>query len=156
MDGVLTDGRITYTNNGDELKSFNVKDGLGLSIALKFGFKFGVITKRESKIVQHRMQELGAEFIYQKVDDKFEKLKHICHTYNLEYDEIMYIGDDLIDLKVMKQIGFSATPADGHFILKDEVDYVCEKKGGKGAVREVMDLLVFTNFSIDEVKKYYV
>jgi len=73
----------------------------------------------------------------------------------LEY-EIMYIGDDLIDLKVMKQIGFSATPADGHFILKDEVDYVCEKKGGKGAVREVMDLLVFTNFSIDEVKKYYV
>lgn len=143
VDGTLTDGKITYTNNADELKSFDVADGLAIATwTKKLGKKVAIITGRTSKIVQRRALDLQIEYLYQKVDNKDEVLETILQKEKLSWEQVAAIGDDLNDYKMLKKVGLSFTPANGTRYLKEFVDVVCKNSGGNGAVREMVEYIV--------------
>ncbi len=142
VDGCLTDGSIIYSHNGDELKSFNVKDGLAITTWIKMGKKCAIITGRESKIVQKRAKELGILHLYQKIKDKKRKLDEILKEESLTYDQVAVIGDDLNDYHMLKCAKISFCPNDASFYIKNSVDYVLKSDGGKGAVREMIEMVL--------------
>ena len=142
VDGVLTDGRIYIDNNGVESKAFDVKDGHGLKLLQRAGFQVGLITGRDSRIVEHRAKELGIELVFQGVKEKLPVFEKIGRELQLGDDEIAYMGDDLVDLPVLRRAGFSATVADACEMVKSETDFVTSRPGGRGAVREFCDLLL--------------
>ncbi|MBN1141742.1 MAG: HAD-IIIA family hydrolase [Deltaproteobacteria bacterium] len=155
VDGVLTDGRITIDNNGVESKAFDVKDGHGLKLLQRGGFRVGLITGRESRIVEYRAAELGIGLVYQGVKEKLPVFERIGCELRLEDSEIAYVGDDLVDLPVLRRAGFSATVADGCELVKPEVDYVARCRGGRGAVREICELLLRESGRWSEVLARY-
>src|SRR5210317_631889 len=142
VDGVMTDGRIIYLNDGGEAKAFDVKDGHGLKLIQRAGIKVGIITGRQSDIVARRAAELGIELVYQGAKDKMQPFMEILEKLGLKASEVAYVGDDLVDLPVMRLVGFSATVADASDDIKPYVDLVTGRPGGRGAVREVCDLLL--------------
>lgn len=142
VDGVLTDGRIIYDNQGNELKAFDVKDGHGLKLLQRAGIQVGIITGRESAIVAHRAKELGIEILYQKALRKLDPYLEILEKTGLKDEQIAYVGDDLVDLPLLLRVGFSATVSDAHPEVLPLVDYVTTAPGGRAAVREVCDLLL--------------
>ena len=142
VDGCLTDGAITYTESGDEIKSFNVKDGLAIATWIRMGKKVSVITGRKSDIVQKRMSELKVTHIYQGVRHKKEKLDEILKLEGLEYSQIAAIGDDLNDYHMLESAGCSFTPQNGVEYIKDRVDIVLKSNGGDGAVREMIEHII--------------
>jgi 3-deoxy-D-manno-octulosonate 8-phosphate phosphatase (KDO 8-P phosphatase) len=142
VDGVMTDGRIIYANGGEEAKAFDVKDGHGLKLIQRAGIQVGIITGRQSEIVARRAAELGIEIVYQGAKDKMQPFREILESLGLEPSEVAYVGDDVIDLPVMRQVGFSVTVADAVDDIKPYVDLVTSRPGGRGAVREVCDLLL--------------
>ncbi len=142
VDGVLTDGRITYDANGVESKSFDVKDGHGLKMLQRAGIKVGIITGRESEIVALRARELGIEILHQGAKQKLLPYEKILQECGFEDREVAYVGDDLVDLPILRRVGFAVTVADGVEELRERVDYVTRRPGGRGAVREVCDLLL--------------
>ena len=141
-DGVLTDGKIYYTSGGQEIKAFHAQDGKGLKLLEGEGIISGIITGRESQMVTRRARELGIKEVHQEINDKLEIFHKIIHKYDLSAAETVYIGDDINDIPVLKKSGFSAAVADAVKEVKNEVDYVTEKKGGCGALREVIDLIL--------------
>jgi len=142
VDGTLTDGKITYTSNGDELKSFDVADGLAIAVwTKKFGKKAAIITGRKSALVERRAKELGISHLHQGIHNKDEVLENILKEEGLEWNQVAAIGDDLNDYKMLKKAGLSFTPANGTSYLKDFVNVICENKGGEGAVREMMEYI---------------
>ncbi|AXX87379.1 KdsC family phosphatase [Malaciobacter marinus] len=143
VDGTLTDGKITYTNSGDELKSFDVADGLAIATwSKKLGKKVAIITGRTSKIVEKRASDLQIEYLYQKVHNKDEVLEEILKKENLDWSQVAAIGDDLNDFKMLKKVGLSFTPSNGTHYLKNFVDVICQNSGGNGAVREMIEYIV--------------
>ena len=142
VDGVMTDGRIIYLNDGGEAKAFDFKDGHGLKLIQRAGIKVGIITGRQSDIVARRAAELGIELVYQGAKDKMQPFMEILEKLGLKASEVAYVGDDLVDLPVMRLVGFSATVADASDDIKPYVDLVTSRPGGRGAVREVCDLLL--------------
>jgi 3-deoxy-D-manno-octulosonate 8-phosphate phosphatase (KDO 8-P phosphatase) len=142
VDGVMTDGRIIYLNDGAEAKAFDVKDGHGLKLIQRAGIRVGIITGRQSEVVARRAAELGIEIVYQGAKDKMLPFLEIIEKLGLEPCEVAYVGDDLVDLPVMRQAGFSATVADAVDDIKPYVDLVTSRPGGRGAVREVCDFLL--------------
>jgi 3-deoxy-D-manno-octulosonate 8-phosphate phosphatase (KDO 8-P phosphatase) len=142
VDGVMTDGRIIYLNDGGEAKAFDVKDGHGLKLIQRAGIKVGIITGRQSDIVARRAAELGIELVYQGAKDKMQPFMEILEKLGLKASEVAYVGDDLVDLPVMRLVGFSVTVADASDDIKPYVDLVTSRPGGRGAVREVCDLLL--------------
>ncbi len=142
VDGVLTDGKIILGNNGEELKAFHVRDGLGINLAQKQGIKFAIITGRISKIVEIRAKELNIIDVYQGIDDKLTVFKKIKKKYDLTESEIAYIGDDVNDIPILKKVGFAVTVADGVNEAKKYSDYITTRKGGQGAVREIIDFIL--------------
>ncbi|MDE5591905.1 MAG: HAD hydrolase family protein [Helicobacter sp.] len=142
IDGTLSDGKIIYTNNGDELKSFNVKDGLGIAAWIKLGREVAIITGRTSKIVENRAKELQITYLRQGISNKAEALKEILKESNTMNHEVAVIGDDINDLGMLKAVKYSFAPRDCALILKKEVYKVLRKKGGEGAVREMIDFLI--------------
>ena len=142
VDGVMTDGRIIYLNDGGEAKAFDVKDGHGLKLIQRAGIKVGIITGRQSDIVARRAAELGIELVYQGAKDKMQPFMEILEKLGLKASEVAYVGDDLVDLPVMRLVGFSATVADASDDIKPYVDLVTSRPGGRGAVREVCDFLL--------------
>jgi 3-deoxy-D-manno-octulosonate 8-phosphate phosphatase (KDO 8-P phosphatase) len=142
VDGCLTNGAITYTQAGDEIKSFNVKDGLAIATWIRMGKKVSIITGRKSDIVQRRMSELRVTHIYQGVRHKKEKLDEILKIEKLDYSQVAIIGDDLNDYHMLKLAGKSFTPQDGVKNIKDIVDEVLNSKGGDGAVREMIEIIL--------------
>lgn len=142
VDGVLTDGAIIYDNNGLELKRFNVKDGQIIKYLKNAGIKVGVITGRDSEVVRFRCNELKMDFHFHGVKDKDHVLNKVITENRFELDEIAFIGDDLNDLPILTQVGLSATPADGHWAVKSNVDLVLDKVGGAGTLRELADLVL--------------
>ncbi len=141
-DGVLTDGRLFFSYTGETLKVFHVRDGQGLVIWHKLGFFSGIISGRYSRIVEVRAEELGMHFLFQGVENKVKVFEQICLENNFTADEVAFIGDDLSDLDLMKKVGFSASVADAIEKVKRTADFVTKKKGGCGAVREVIDFLL--------------
>jgi 3-deoxy-D-manno-octulosonate 8-phosphate phosphatase (KDO 8-P phosphatase) len=142
VDGVMTDGRITYDNNGEESKSFDVKDGHGLKLLQRAGIKVGIITGRKSAVVERRAAELSIDLVYQGVKDKRVPFNEILKKQSLLPEEVAYVGDDVVDLPVMRRVGFAVTVADAVDDVKPFAHLVTKREGGRGAVREVCDFLL--------------
>tara|TARA_B110000046_G_C12864123_1_gene343146 strand:+ start:272 stop:766 length:495 start_codon:yes stop_codon:yes gene_type:complete len=143
VDGTLTDGKIIYTSAGEEIKYFDVKDGLAISSwTKKLNKKVAIITGRKSELVTKRAKDLGITYIYQGVDNKDEILEHILEKENLTWDQIAGIGDDLNDFKMLKKVGISFAVGDAVDDIKELCDIVCIKHGGFGAVREMIEYIL--------------
>lgn len=141
-DGVLTDGRLYYSERGEELKVFHVRDGQGLVNWHQAGFRSGIITGRNSRILETRANELGINFIKQASKDKIKDFESILLEADLSGDEVAYIGDDLVDMVLFEKVGLSIAVADAIKILFSKANYITNLNGGLGAVREVIDLLL--------------
>ena len=142
VDGCLSDGKITYTNSGDEIKSFDVKDGLAIASWIKLGKTVAIITGRKSKIVEIRAKELGIKHLYQGVRDKLKKLDELLNILGLGYENVAVIGDDLNDYKILKKAALSFTPQNGSESIKEIADIVLKNRGGEGAVREMIEKIL--------------
>ncbi len=142
VDGVLTDGGMYYSEAGDELKKFNVKDGMGIKLLQAAGFVTAFITREKTAAVERRGQRLAVPEIHQAIDDKLTDLTRLVRKYGLTFTQVAYIGDDVNDLEALKAVGFSAAPVDAMPVVLQAVHYVCTKKGGEGAVRELADLIL--------------
>lgn len=142
VDGTLTDGKLYIDNMGNEMKAFDVKDGLAINQAIRQGIIFAIITGKTSKIVERRGKELGIQEIVQGSFNKIKDLENILEKYGITLEETAYIGDDLIDLKPMKLCGFAACPNDSVAEIIEISDYVSTKNGGQGAVREILEKIL--------------
>jgi 3-deoxy-D-manno-octulosonate 8-phosphate phosphatase (KDO 8-P phosphatase) len=150
VDGCLSDGSLTYTSNGLESKSFNVKDGLGISCWNKIGNHAAIITGKNSPMVERRAKELGITHFYQGIKDKDRVIKELIDELGLKNHEVAAIGDDLNDYNMLRLAGRSFTPNNGVDEIKEIVDTVLTRKGGDGAVREMIDILVKDNNQYDD------
>jgi len=151
VDGTMTNGEITYSNSGEEFKSFCVKDGLAIASWIRLGLNVAIITGRESKIVENRAKELGIKHFYQKIKQKDKKVQEILDSLNLSWDNVAAIGDDLNDYSMLKRSKISFAPNNAVSFIKESVDIVVSKNGGNGAIREMIDTLC----SINGIKKDY-
>jgi len=142
VDGVLTDGSIILGNKGNEFKSFHVRDGHGIKMLIKAGIPVAVITGRDSKVVDRRAKELGITEVYQKSFNKIEAYTHIKNKFSLRDSEIAYIGDDIVDLPLIKRVGLSFAVADSPEEVKSHASAVTKNRGGRAAAREVTDLIL--------------
>lgn len=142
VDGVMTDGGITYDNQGIELKTFHVRDGMGVKLWQQSGHQFGVITARSSHIVKLRMDELGVNFIRQGSEKKLDIARQIVEESELSFGQVCYIGDDLTDAPLLKEVGLSVSVADGAVDVRSMVHMVTQAGGGKGAIRELVELIL--------------
>lgn len=155
IDGTLTDGKITYDSSGVEVKSFNVKDGLAIAQAGRFGVEVCFLTGRKSKMVTRRAKDLKVAHVYQGVSKKLNKLKTLCEELGIELDEVGYVGDDLNDLLVMQNVGFSACPKDAVHEVKAASNYISEFNGGNGVARDILEKILKVDGHWDEVVKNY-
>lgn len=142
VDGVLTDGRIIIDDRGVESKQFHVRDGQGIALLLRAGIDVGLLSARKSASVRHRAKELGVQLVREGVRDKLQAYSDIKRRLDLEDMHIAYVGDDIIDLPILRQAGLAISVRDGWEGLKDMVDFVTSAMGGHGAVREVAELLL--------------
>jgi len=142
VDGVMTDGRIIFDSNGVESKFFNVKDGHGIKMLQRAGIEVAIISGRQSQVVTIRAAELGIERVFQKATDKRAPYEQILADTGLSDMEVAFLGDDLIDIPVLRRVGFAAAPADAVAEVIPFVHYVTKQCGGWGAVRELADLLL--------------
>ena len=142
VDGVLTDGRLYYGPNGEELKQFFVRDGYGLKLWHEAGFRSGIISGRQSPIVEFRARETGIEFVKQGRDAKLDPFNELCAEAGVSADEIAFIGDDTLDIVLFDHVGFSVAVADAHPDVRWAANHITKARGGRGAVREVIDLIL--------------
>lgn len=142
VDGVLTDGSIILDGNDNELKSFHVRDGHGIKMAMRSGIRIALITGRYSRVVERRARELGIKEVFQKCYDKRVAYGQLAEKYSLDHTEIAYIGDDIVDIPVLKICGFSVAVADADEEVKAFVQMITKQCGGRGAVREVCDFIL--------------
>jgi 3-deoxy-D-manno-octulosonate 8-phosphate phosphatase (KDO 8-P phosphatase) len=142
VDGVLTDGGIIIDSRGGETKRFDVRDGQGIALLIRAGITVGFVSGRSSNLVRHRAKELGVRIVYQGVQDKADAYKEIKKKTGFRDEQIAYLGDDIADLPIMRRVGLAMTVRDSWPGLKPRVDYVTQARGGRGAVREVSELLL--------------
>jgi 3-deoxy-D-manno-octulosonate 8-phosphate phosphatase (KDO 8-P phosphatase) len=142
VDGTLTDGTLLILPDGEELKSYNVRDGMGILLAHLAGLKTGIITGKTSKALEKRVARLKMAALYQGVLDKKKVLMDIMQKNELRAEEVAYIGDDLGDLEVIRSVGFAGAVADAHPLVQRQSHFICKKKGGQGAVREFIEFIL--------------
>jgi 3-deoxy-D-manno-octulosonate 8-phosphate phosphatase (KDO 8-P phosphatase) len=146
VDGTMTNGQIMFDQNGNEFKSFCVKDGLAIASWNKyFNLKSAIITGRQSLIVEKRAKELQITYLYQKEENKLNRLKQICNIENISLNEVGAIGDDLNDLAMLKAVGISFAPNNAVDLIKQNVNIVCKNNGGNGAIREMIEYILQYN-----------
>ena len=155
VDGVLTDGSVYLDNHEGELKAFNIKDGLGIKLMQRAGIETAIITGRNSPVVSRRMKELGITHFYQGQADKSAAFNDLLQKLSLSADEVAYVGDDLPDLPLMKQVGIGFAPADAASFVREKADYLLQTDGGKGAVREIAELLLQIQGKLDQIHQEY-
>lgn len=155
VDGVLTDGKLFFDDQGREYKSFHARDGHGIKLLRRTGVEVAVISGRKSKSVELRMRSLGIEYLYQGHEDKIGAFNEIMDSLSVETDQTAYVGDDLLDLPVMSRVGLSVAVNDANFAVKDFADWCTELSGGCGAVREVCDLIMRAQGNLEHVIKSY-
>ena len=156
VDGVLTDGGISFDNNGVESKQFHIKDGLGIKMWQRAGFRFGILTARTSHIVKVRSAELGIDIVRQGFESKLPTAETLAQSMNLSLEEVCYIGDDLTDLPVIRAVGLGVAVADAVSELLSAANLVTQKAGGKGAVRELIEQILRSTGRWDDlVQQYY-
>ena len=151
VDGVLTDGSLTFDEEGKEYKTFNAKDGQGIVMLNKTGFITAIITARENGTVRHRFKNLGMTKLYEGSKNKIASLKELMKEFNLKPEEIAYMGDDLPDICVLKTVGLPSCPADATEEVKKYAKFVSSKNGGRGAVRELCDLILKSSGKYEEI-----
>ncbi len=156
VDGCLSDGGLIYSSSGVESKIFNVKDGLGISTWIKMGFEVAIITGRSSTIVEKRAKELGIKHLYQGVERKAEVLQEVTTSLGIKLSEVAAIGDDLNDFAMLKMVGRSFTPNNGVKEIRDIAQTTLLQKGGDGAVREMIDILVEENLLKDKFLSFWI
>jgi YrbI family 3-deoxy-D-manno-octulosonate 8-phosphate phosphatase len=144
VDGVLTDGSMYYSEKGEVLKKFNTRDGMGIELLRRNGVIPAIITQEESKIVLRRAGKLKVEEVYIGVKDKLRVIKELAQKYSLSLDEIAYIGDDINDLALLREVGLSFAPSDAMSEVKQLVHQVLSRRGGEGAVREAVEFILQT------------
>jgi len=144
VDGVLTDGRMYYTKDGDIMKQFFVRDGMGVNLLKKQGIPTIIITKEKNIVTKKWSDNMNIEKLYQGILKKEDILEKVCKDYGLETEEIAYIGDDINDLELLKRVGLSATPSDASNDAIKLCDYTSKHGSGNGAFRELVDLILFT------------
>jgi len=150
VDGCLTDGKIIYTAQGDELKAFHVKDGLAIVSWIKLGHDVAIITGRNSEVVARRAKELGIVHLFQGVKDKESVLDELRLKLHLQWEHIAAIGDDLNDYKMLQRVGLSFTPKDGSLYIQECAQYTLDRSGGEGAVREMIEYILKENAQEDD------
>jgi len=142
VDGILTDGKIIIDGSGNELKAFHIHDGHGIYLLMKEGIRVGIISGRASKATERRAAELNIEDVYLAVHDKVKAHEEMLEKYNLRDEDVAFMGDELIDIPLLKRVGLSATVPDAIEDVKKVVDMITQRRGGEGAVREVIDFLL--------------
>jgi 3-deoxy-D-manno-octulosonate 8-phosphate phosphatase (KDO 8-P phosphatase) len=156
VDGVLTDGSIWYDNQGLELKGFHIRDGLGIKLWQRAGFRFGVLTARSSHIVKLRAGELGIDIVRQGFEDKLPAAEEILRDCRLTADQVCYIGDDLTDLPVIRAMGLGVAVADAPSEVRTAAGHVTQLAGGRGAVRELIETILKAKGRWEEAIQRYV
>jgi 3-deoxy-D-manno-octulosonate 8-phosphate phosphatase (KDO 8-P phosphatase) len=156
VDGVLCNGNIVYLDNGAEIKAFNVQDGMGVTLARMAGLLTGLLTGRKSEIITRRAKELKIDVVSQGNFNKLNPYLDILKKFGLEDDEVCYIGDDLVDMVILNRVGFSVAVANAREEVKAICDYVTVLHGGKGAVREVIDLILKRQNKFDKILESFV
>jgi len=155
VDGVLTDGKLCYSDDGRELKSFHVHDGFGLKRLMANGIEVAIITSRLSHMVTERTAELGIAHVYQDQENKLACYEHLIHALKLTPEQTSYCGDDLPDLATMRRVGLAIAVANAHPWLREQAHWRTQHRGGDGAVREVCDLLLAAQDKVDsELAKF--
>jgi len=156
VDGVMTDGRIVLDGDSGEYKAFHVRDGHGIKMLQRAGIKVAIITGRSSEVVNRRAGELGIDIVVQGSKDKIKDYARIIADLGVRDVEVAYVGDDIVDLPVMRRVGLAIAVADAEDYVKAEAILVTERGGGKGAVREVTDMILKAKGVWDEeTKRYY-
>ncbi|MFQ5585991.1 MAG: KdsC family phosphatase [Thermodesulfobacteriota bacterium] len=155
VDGVMTDGKIVYDDDRRQLKFFDVKDGHGIKLLMRGGVDVAIITSRESRVVLHRARDLGIELVYQKALKKVDAFEELMRVKGVAAEEVAYVGDDLIDLPVFRRAGLSVAVADAVREVREQADYVTERRGGNGAVREICELILRLQGRWEEVTARY-
>jgi 3-deoxy-D-manno-octulosonate 8-phosphate phosphatase (KDO 8-P phosphatase) len=155
IDGVMTDGRIVYSVYGDELKFFDVTDGFGISLLNRVGIKTVIITAKKSRIVKLRGRDLKVAKAYAGFLDKRIPFNDVLKRFKIPAEEICFIGDDLIDIPILKKVGFAVSVPNGMEEVKAIAHYVTTKPGGRGAVREICDLILKSQDKWDEATSRY-
>ncbi len=153
VDGVLTDAGMYYSESGDEWKKFNTRDGMGIKLLQKAGLLTALVTQEHTKLVARRAEKLAIPEVHQGAFDKLTVLKEMAERHGFTLREVAYMGDDVNDLAALEAVGFSAAPADALPPVRRVVDYVCHKRGGEGAVREVADLILAAKGSTFGVRR---
>ena len=155
VDGVMTDGRIIFDSNGIESKFFNVKDGHGIKMLQRSGIEIGIISGRESQVVANRATELGIGQVYQKSLDKLVPYRQMLEATGLCDEQVAFMGDDIIDIPLLRRVGFAAAPADAVAEVLPLAHFVARNRGGWGAVRELCDLILRAQGTWDAVTSRY-
>ncbi len=155
VDGVMTDGGLFFGDNGLEYKAFHSRDGLGIIMLQRSGIPLAVITARTSDVVTHRMKNLNIDLVFQGQRNKVQAFEQICQDLQLDSTQVAYVGDDLVDLPVMRKVGLSIAVADAHERVKQQADWTTEHKGGHGAVRDVCELLMEAHGTLEEQFSVY-
>lgn len=155
VDGTMTDGRVSYTETGDEVKSFNVRDGLGIVSWMRLGKKVAIITGRESGIVQRRAKELHIEYCFQGISEKKKTLDLLLEKLQLSYENVAAIGDDLNDYTMLKAAAISFAPRDACLDIERIATVGLGSKGGEGAVREMIDYLIEEEGLTEELRRIW-
>jgi len=155
VDGVLTDGRLFFDDHGREYKCFHARDGHGIKLLRQSGVDVAVISGRKSNTVAIRMQSLGVTHVYQGHEDKRAAFCEILRNLDLSPKQVAYVGDDVLDLPIMTQVGFSVAVADANFAVKKRADWCTQTDGGLGAVREVCDLIMLGQGTFDAMLQSY-
>lgn len=157
VDGVLTDGSLYFDNQGQEVKAFNSKDGHGIRMLIESGVEVAIITGRQSELVKHRANnlKLSPELIYQGYRDKRPAFSDLLKKTGFSKDEIAYVGDDVIDLPVMSQVGFAIAVGDAHWFVKQQAHMTTEANGGKGAGREASEFILAAQGKLDDLFQSY-
>lgn len=149
VDGVLTDGSLYICDSGQEYKAFHSKDGFGMKALMKSGVEIGIITARKSKLVSHRMESLGINHVFQGQLEKLPAFLQLAEQLGLSHDQIAYVGDDVVDLPILSRVGLSVGTQDCHQALLPHIHWQTELPGGRGAAREVCDLIMQSQGKLD-------
>lgn len=149
VDGILTDGGLYLTDSGEEFKRFNSLDGHGLKMLKASGVEIAIITGRTSRCVELRARNLGITRLYQGVEDKWGAMQALLAELNLTADAAAFMGDDVVDLPVMRRVGFSITVPNAPQLVRDHAHYLAQREGGHGAVREACELIMSAQGTLD-------
>jgi len=155
VDGILTDGRILYNEKGQEIKFFHVQDGQGIRWLQRSGIQVGFLSGRSSRSAETRAKELDVSFLFQGIRDKIKIFEKLIHKTRLRPEQVSFMGDDFIDLSLLKRVGLSISVINGHPLIQKEVDYVTKTAGGYGAVREVSELIIKAQGKWDPILRGY-